>query len=79
MADQGGRACIGTFWSVRDEESTLFSKEFYRNFFFKRKTLGDSVRQARLKVKKSEEDAILTWPAFVLYGPPILRTSDILI
>jgi len=79
MADQGGRACVGTFWSVMEEESTQFSVKFYEDFFLRRKTLGESVRQAKLEVKKKGKDAIFTWPAFVLYGPPTLRTSDILI
>jgi len=79
MANQGGRACIGTFWSVKEKESTQFSVKFYEDFFLRKKILGESVRQARLEVKKKGKDTIFTWLAFVLYGPPTLRTSDILI
>ena len=79
MADQGGRACIGTFWSVLDEDSTYFSRAFYRKFFKDNAKVGEAVRQARLRVKKGDENAIFTWPAFVLYGPPSLKVCDILI
>lgn len=80
MADRGGRACIGTFWSVQDESSLTFSKRFYKEFFAEGKTLGESMRQARLETKTLEDGAsILTWPAYVLYGRPTIRRKDILV
>lgn len=35
MADCSGRACLGTLWSVRDYNSTLFSTTFYKNLLEK--------------------------------------------
>ena len=79
MANNGGRTLIGTFWSIADNDSTNFSTAFYRNFFSDGKTIGESVRMAREETeKKRKEEDFSTWPAFVLYGPPTLRASDIL-
>ena len=76
MADQGGRTCIGTFWDVDDNDSVIFSLEFYKNFFRRRLKIGESIRLARLEIRKCSEEAkskqgkqaIFTWPAYVLYG-----------
>ena len=79
MARNGGRALIGTFWSVADQDSTIFSRAFYRNFFSDGKAIGESVRMARKEtVKEMEGEDYSTWPAFVLYGNPTLKASDIL-
>ena len=79
MANNGGRSLIGTFWSIADHDSTNFSTAFYRNFFSEGKAIGESVRMAREETeKKRKEEDFCTWPAFVLYGPPTLRASDIL-
>jgi len=79
MANNGGRSLIGTFWSVQDKDATDFSITFYRNFFQRGKTIGESVRIARENVLAKGEDSIFTWPAFVLYGPPNLRANDIIV
>lgn len=80
MANNGGRALIGTFWSVMDQDAPNFSRAFYRNFFSDGKTIGESVRMAREETeKKMEDEDYSTWPAFVLYGPPTLRASDLLV
>jgi len=79
IANNGGRALIGTFWSVLDQDSPNFSRAFYRNFFSDGKTIGASVRMAREETEnKMEDEDYSTWPAFVLYGNPTLRASDIL-
>jgi CHAT domain-containing protein len=79
MANNGGRALIGTFWSVADQDAPNFSRAFYRNFFSDGKAIGESVRMARKEtVKEMEGEDYSTWPAFVLYGNPTLRASDIL-
>jgi hypothetical protein len=79
MANNGGRSLIGTFWSVEDHDSTNFSIAFYRNFFSEGRAIGESVRMAREETaEKMKEEDFYTWPAFVLYGPPTLRASDIL-
>ena len=80
MANNGGRSLMGTFWSVLDHDSTNFSTAFYRNFFSERKAIGESVRMAREEIaEKMKEEDFFTWPAFVLYGLPTLRASDLLI
>jgi CHAT domain-containing protein len=79
MARNGGRALIGTFWAVLDHDSTIFSTAFYRNFFAEEKAIGESVRMAREETaEKMKAENFCTWPAFVLYGPPTLKASDIL-
>ena len=80
LANEGGRAFIGTLWPVWDEDSTIFSECFYRELFsFRKRTLGESVKLAREDVaKKGGKEAILTWPAYVLYGPPWLLKEDLL-
>ena len=79
MANNGGRALIGTFWAVLDHDSTDFSTAFYRNFFSEGKAIGESVRMAREETaEKMKKEDFCTWPAFVLYGPPTLKASDIL-
>ena len=79
MANNGGRALIGTFWSVLDHDSTSFSTAFYRNFFSEGNAIGESVRMAREEIANDKKvEDLFTWPAFVLYGPPTLKASDIL-
>lgn len=80
LAEQGGRVFIGTLWPIYEEEARLFSCRFYKELLgVENRTLADSVRQARLKVKKGDSDkSVFTWPAYVLYGPPSLQKDDIL-
>jgi len=80
LAEQGGRVFIGTLWPIYEDEAKLFSSRFYKELLgVENRTLADSVRQARLKVKKSDTDkSVFTWPAYVLYGPPSLQRDDIL-
>jgi hypothetical protein len=78
MACRGGQACIGTFWSVMDWDSTEFSRNFYKNLLEKNMKIGEAVRQARLKVRRSGDGtSIFTWPGFVLYGPAFLKHIDL--
>lgn len=79
LTNLGGRAFIGTLWPVWDEDSSVFSECFYKELFsINKRTLAESVRLARKKVaKKCGKDAILTWPSYVLYGPPWLLKENL--
>jgi len=37
------------------------------------------MRQARNKTKRGKSDTILSWPAYVLYGPPTLKADDLFV
>lgn len=66
FVDLGAENVIGTFWSVFDEPSKLFARDFYR-MLEKNNFIGSALRKARNLGKT--KDAI-TWPAFVYYGDP---------
>jgi CHAT domain-containing protein len=55
MANNGGRALIGTFWSVEDEAAKNFFITFYRHFFKEDKTIVESIR---LEKKELISDSI---------------------
>jgi len=79
LASEGGSVFIGTLWSVFEKEALRFAEIFYRKFLgVDRNTVSDAMRQARNKIKRSS-DAILSWLAYVLYGPPTLKTDDLFV
>ena len=78
MAYAGGKAFIGTLWSVCEPNAGFFAKTFYQEFLgIGSKSLAESMRQARIKTRQKEGESH-TWPGYVLYGPPTLLSKDIL-
>jgi len=74
LANQDGSVFIGTLWSVYEEEALQFAKSFYTKFLgFKNKSLAKAMHDARIEAKRRGSNAILSWPAYVLYGPPTLN------
>ncbi|MBL7072124.1 MAG: discoidin domain-containing protein [Candidatus Omnitrophica bacterium] len=65
----GVKHYIGTFWKVLDSVSLDFSKEFYRNITAKR-SIGESLRFARLKLIERYGLTSLIWASYMLYGDP---------
>jgi hypothetical protein len=76
MAGIGGRACVGTLWAINEGGALKFASDFYHKFF-KGKTIGASVREARHLLKAKDENNEV-WPAYILYAPPTLLVDDIL-
>ena len=78
LVNQGGSVFIGTMWSVSEQEASIFAETFYKKFLGTgNNTLAQSMRQARNKTKRGKSDTILSWPAYVLYGPPTLKADDL--
>jgi len=80
LANYGGRVFVGTLWPIFEDEARLFSCRFYQELLgVEKRTLADAIHQSRHEVKKKgKNEAIYTWPAYVLYGPPSLLIDDIL-
>jgi len=80
LAEQGGRAFLGALWPIYEDGARLFSHTFYIELLgVEKRNLAESMRLARLEVKKKlKGEAIYTWPAYVLYGPPALLIDDLL-
>jgi CHAT domain-containing protein len=66
----GAIGCVAPMWGIDDGVAKDFSISFYQNLL-SGKIVGESLRQARLAVRKAggHEDA---WKAWVLYGDPTL-------
>jgi len=77
LANQGGSIFIGTLWSVYELDAQAFAETFYKKFLgTRRKTLAEAMYQARNVIKR-RKNGILSWPAYVLYGPPTLKPDDL--
>jgi CHAT domain-containing protein len=64
--DNGASIFIGTRWSIDDKIALEFSKEFYTNIS-NGKTIGESIRLARIKCKKPGDSS---WLAYQVYAEP---------
>lgn len=62
----GAKGCLGSLWPVRDDLARGFALEFYSHAL-SGKTLGESVRRARLAYRNKSADF---WAGWVLYGDP---------
>ena len=60
-------AFIGTYWSVKDDKSLDFAKEFYKLLVNDRKTIAEAAKEARLKIKNDNDPA---WLAYTVYADP---------
>lgn len=65
-------ALIGAMWEVRDDLALEFARSFYTSLLFEKKTVAQSMRQAREEVKK-RDPFNSTWLAYVLYADPEVR------
>jgi len=73
----GVRHYIGTIRRVEDAASLAFAKEFYTQLISGR-SVGESLRMARLNLVKENGLACLSWTSYLLYGDPnfiLLRTK----
>lgn len=85
MATRGGRAFVGTLWSVCEPNSTDFAQTFYHEFFGGTKNLAEALQSARYQTcvketckKHTNEPTDYTWPGYMLYGVPTTTKNDIL-
>jgi tetratricopeptide (TPR) repeat protein len=65
----GVRHYIGSIRKIEDTASLAFAKEFYRNLTLG-KSLGASLRLARLKLVKDHGTSSMHWANYLLYGDP---------
>jgi hypothetical protein len=68
-------AFIGTYWEIDDARSREMAKAIYEGLF-KGKTIGESVRQARLQLhKKHKGDP--TWLAYTVFAHPLASCAGL--
>jgi len=65
----GVRHYIGATRKIEDSSSRLFAREFYAQLV-SGKTVGSSIRLARLKLVKEHGLAANLWASYILYGDP---------
>jgi tetratricopeptide (TPR) repeat protein/CHAT domain-containing protein len=65
----GVRHYIGAIRKIEDKASLIFAREFYTQVI-SAKTLGESMRLARLKLIKEYGRGNLHWANYILYGDP---------
>ncbi|MBW2308677.1 MAG: CHAT domain-containing protein [Deltaproteobacteria bacterium] len=68
----GVRHYIGTFWEVLDRSSSAFAAEFYAQLAEK-KSVGESLREARGQYARKHGEESVVWSSYVLYGDPRTR------
>jgi CHAT domain-containing protein len=72
VQDARAGGLIAPLWSVSDQAAQLFAETFYQQCTQPGMTLGEAIRQARLKVRQSAPDDP-TWLAYSLYAHPNTR------
>jgi len=65
----GVRHYIGSMQKLEDSASLIFAKEFYGQLIYGR-SIGESLRQARLKLAKFQGPGSVHWSSYLLYGDP---------
>lgn len=65
----GVRHYIGTFWKIPDDISASFAKEFYSRIITGM-SIGESIKNARLRIIKDFGEDTIIWGSYVLYGDP---------
>ncbi|MDP8259645.1 MAG: tetratricopeptide repeat protein [Candidatus Gygaella obscura] len=71
----GVRHYIGTFWKIPDDIGLKFAKEFYYQIVLGR-SMGNAIREARLKTAKDFGEDTIVWASYVLYGDPSVSFFD---
>ncbi|MBU2258244.1 MAG: CHAT domain-containing protein, partial [Candidatus Omnitrophica bacterium] len=65
----GVRHYIGTIRKIEDKASLIFAEEFYSRLIYG-KTVGESLRLARMKLIREFGIASIFWASYLLYGDP---------
>lgn len=71
LAEHGAGGVLGPLWAIDSEEAAAFAGLFY-DHFFRGRTLGESVRLARLDLR-DRFPAGTGWVSYALYGDPSAR------
>lgn len=71
----GVKHYIGTFWEILDEPGSQFAVECYRQAL-SGKTVGESVREARLALIRQYGEEAIVWASYLLYGDPTFNYLD---
>ena len=71
----GVAAFVGYLIPVPDESATQFAISVYESVA-QGQTIGESLRQARVRCRNSAEKDDLTWCSAILYGDPAARVID---
>lgn len=69
----GVQSWVSTIGTVGFEDKSAFAAEFYRELLVEGRTVGDSMRRARLADLRQHK---LTWTKYVLHGDPTTRLGS---
>ena len=75
LINAGAGAFIGAMWEVSDELALHFTKAFYTALLKDKKTISESFRQAREKIRQLAPYNS-AWLAYTLYADPEGRVKD---
>jgi CHAT domain-containing protein len=64
-----GAYLLGTRWRVEDVKAAKFAESFYKSLLAE-KSIGESVRDARLACKDDADPGDFSWASYVYYGDP---------
>ncbi|MCX5713139.1 MAG: CHAT domain-containing protein, partial [Candidatus Omnitrophica bacterium] len=68
----GVKHYIGAARRVEDKQALIFAREFYAQLL-KGHSMGEAIRQARLKLFRQDKAVGLSWANYLLYGDPSFR------
>jgi hypothetical protein len=77
LLNAGAGAFIGALWPVKDKKARAFAKAFYE-IFLGGQPIGESVRQARLRVR-DEFPGDPSWLAYTVFAHPLTTCSGTVI
>ncbi|MCM8779979.1 MAG: tetratricopeptide repeat protein [Candidatus Omnitrophica bacterium] len=72
----GARHYIASICKIPDSSARLFANEFYVNLVIQDKTIGESIRLARLALIKEFGENQISWMGYVVFGEPVFRFSQ---
>jgi tetratricopeptide (TPR) repeat protein len=68
----GVKHYIGVARRIEDKQALIFAREFYSRLL-NGQSMGEAVRQARLKLFRQDKAAGLSWANYLFYGDPDFR------
>ena len=72
----GVKHYIGVARRIEDRQALIFAREFYTHLL-RSQSVGEAVRQARLKLSRQEKAFGLSWANYLLYGDPNFKIFKI--
>jgi hypothetical protein len=74
LLDAGAAVFLGTLWEVSDQGAEIFARTFYQELLGKKESVGEAVRQARMRVR-AELPGNPAWLAYTLFADPLARVA----